>query len=78
MPNKQDFSQWEKDNNKSMKQGVDYFLGETTPTMRQVFWLDVYKVNKGEVKNMEPDFEKKKEKTAGERLDNPLNKFIAK
>jgi len=52
-------------------------LIETTPAMRQVFWLDVYKVKSGEVKNVEPNFSEHKEKTAGERLDKPLNKFIA-
>jgi hypothetical protein len=51
-------------------------LKETTPDWRQVFWFDVYKVSNGQIKNIEPGFDRKKEKTPGERLDKPFNTAI--
>jgi len=51
-------------------------LKETTKDWRQVFWFDVYKVNNGQIINVEPGFDRKKEKTPGERLDKPLNTAV--
>jgi hypothetical protein len=59
-----------------MKSAVEYFLSQTTPPMRQVFWFDTYSVNNGVVKTVDPDFDKTKEKTALERLDKPFNAAI--
>jgi len=51
-------------------------LKETTKDWRQVFWYDVYSVNQGQIKNIEPGFDRKAEKTPGERLDKPLNTAV--
>lgn len=52
---------------------MENFLQTTTKEWRQVFWFDVYSINNGVVKNIEPGFDQKGEKTPLERLDNPLN-----
>jgi hypothetical protein len=36
----------------------------------------VYSVNDGVIKNIEPGFDRKKEKTPGERLDSPFNSAV--
>lgn len=75
-PKKIDFKKWEEDNNKSIKEAVEYFLKQTTKEWRQVFWYDVYRVQNGVIKNIEPGFDRRKEKTPGERLDKPLNTAV--
>ena len=76
MPKKTDFRQWELDNNKDIKGAVEYFLKETTKDWRYVFWYDVYSVNRGQIKNIEPGFDRQAERTQGERLDKPLNSAV--
>jgi hypothetical protein len=44
--------------------------------MRRVFWFDVYKVNNGVVKSVEPNFDVQGEKTPLERLDTSFNMAI--
>ena len=57
MPKKIDFKQWEYDNNISIKWSIENFLKETTKEWRQVFWFDVYSINNGVIKNIEPGFD---------------------
>lgn len=76
MPKKIDFKQWEYDNNISIKWSIENFLKETTKEWRQVFWFDVYNINNGVIKNIEPGFDTKGEKTPAERLDIPLNNAV--